>query len=85
MFDFPDDRTPENQAAEDWRSIGESDAGRGYSPQYPDNDAYLDGYFAEVKRRIQSGQYCLEIRWLSKAFVTGSYDMPSWMTRSEEF
>lgn len=56
------------------RRDGETDAAFNDSPDRKD-PAYLDGYFAEMRRRVEAGEH-LEIRWLSESFRYGAYDAP---------
>lgn len=58
------------------RRDGGTDAAFSDSPDKKD-PAYLDGYFAEMRRRVEAGEH-LEIRWLSESFRTGAYDAPDW-------
>jgi len=55
---------------------GTMDAYYSDSPEKKD-PAYLDGYFAEMRRRIEAGER-LEIRWLSESFRSGGFDAPDW-------
>lgn len=61
-----DERRCEQQGEiiEEYYLSGITDAATGYSPQNTEWP-YLDGYFAELRRRVISGDR-LEINWLSE-------------------
>lgn len=52
---------------------GVGDAAMGESPKMKDS-AYLDGYFSKLRALVEEGHSTLHIRWLSEAYLSGSYD-----------
>jgi hypothetical protein len=72
-------RLRQEQIAENIKLEGSTDAALGCNPNplYTRDSAYLDGFFAELRRRVEDGEH-LEIRWLSTAFLSGAYDAPDY-------